>query len=117
MFGHKIEDFEKNVRQQAHVLVIRTARASGQECDSPNLSAASQASNHTMRRPQTYASFTKIEDIKSQSGSVFGSQKKLATDKTRIHARNNLRHTMVSKSRQSFNAGQALDYSATIALS
>ena len=41
---------------------------------------------------------------------------KMTTDGIRTHTRNNQRHTLVSKSRKSFNAEQALDHSATVAM-
>ena len=41
---------------------------------------------------------------------------KMTTDGIRTHARNNQKHSLVLKSRQSFNAGQALDHSATVAM-
>ena len=40
----------------------------------------------------------------------------MTADGIRTHARNNQRHTLVLKLRQSFIAGQALDHSATVAM-
>ena len=40
----------------------------------------------------------------------------MTTNETRTHARNNLTHKLVLKSRQSFNAEEALDHSATVAM-
>ena len=43
---------EWNVDQQSHALVTRTARELQPEWDCWNVSAASEASNHTTRRSQ-----------------------------------------------------------------
>ena len=39
----------------------------------------------------------------------------MTKDGVRTHAHNNQRHTLASKSRQSFNAGQMIDHSTAVA--
>ena len=53
---------EKNVGQQAHVLVTCIALASEPKCDDSNLSTPSQASSHTIRWFRAYTSFRKLKD-------------------------------------------------------
>ena len=55
---------EERVGQHAYALVTRTTRTSEQGCDCLNLSAASQASSHTMRQSQNF-SIIQENDIKS----------------------------------------------------
>ena len=107
---------ERKIYLSCHALVTRTARASEPECDCSNLSAASQASSHTMRRSQTYISFKKLFKNKVTIWIRLWLSEKVITDEMRTHTHKNQRHTLVLRSRQSFNAELTLNHSATVAV-